>query len=145
MSTKEDLVKAMSTWLKKKEDLPLSFGADSEKVLTGEKSLLSGDDLLNFKCTGNDIQNNRNQTNHEGCGACCRSYPNSVILDSYDFYLMSRSPHIVGLASQRYPNYNSLLADDVKKNEIKEFTEHNTNIVIKPFTTTYMLREFKVT
>ena len=56
MSTKEDLVKAMSTWLKKKEDLPLSFGADSEKVLTGEKSLLSGDDLLNFKCTGNDIR-----------------------------------------------------------------------------------------
>ena len=55
--------------------LPPNLPLDAARVCSGEKELLSPDTPFTFKCTG--------------CGACCRAYAPSVLLDSRDVTLLA--------------------------------------------------------
>ena len=57
--------------------LPLSFSGDASLLLDGKRRVVSADSTFEFGCTG--------------CGSCCRTYPNDVMLDPHDLFLMSRS------------------------------------------------------
>jgi len=60
------------------QELPLAFSGDAGAVLSGQRRVVSADSQFSFACTG--------------CGSCCRSYPNDVMLDVHDVWLLSRSP-----------------------------------------------------
>ena len=57
--------------------LPLSFSGDASLLLSGERRVVTSASEFDFACTG--------------CGACCRSYPNDVMLDPHDIFLVSRA------------------------------------------------------
>lgn len=57
--------------------LPLSFSGDAALLLSGERRVVTSTSEFDFACTG--------------CGACCRSYPNDVMLDPHDVWLVSRA------------------------------------------------------
>ena len=54
--------------------LPPSFAQDAEKVLRGDKQLLTEDDAMDFGCTQ--------------CGKCCRQLASTILLDPHDLWLM---------------------------------------------------------
>ena len=57
-----------------KPSLPSFLPADTNAVLSGKKRLLDDMSLFTFSCTS--------------CGSCCRSLPDSVLIDPYDFFLI---------------------------------------------------------
>jgi len=59
---------------KGRKRFPSYFPEDTLQVLNKEKGLLSSKDSFSFACTG--------------CGACCRNYSSTVILDPYDIHRM---------------------------------------------------------
>ena len=60
--------------------LPLSLAADAHLVAVGRKALLVEDDAFRFACTG--------------CGACCRSFADTVLLDPQDLWRMRNASAI---------------------------------------------------
>lgn len=57
--------------------LPLSFSGDAALILSGERQVMAPSSPFDFACTG--------------CGKCCESYPNDVMLDPHDVFSMSRA------------------------------------------------------
>ena len=57
-----------------KPSLPSFLPADTNAVLSEKKRLLDDTSLFTFSCTT--------------CGSCCRSLPDSVLIDPYDFFLI---------------------------------------------------------
>jgi hypothetical protein len=57
--------------------LPISFSGDVAAVLDGKRRIVTSDSAFNFACTG--------------CGACCKSAPRDVMLDSHDIWNISRA------------------------------------------------------
>jgi hypothetical protein len=64
------------------QELPLRFSGDPEAVLTGQRRVVSASSAFSFACTG--------------CGACCRTFPNDVMLDTHDVWLLSRAAGAAG-------------------------------------------------
>jgi Fe-S-cluster containining protein len=70
--------------------LPASLPLDAARVLSGAKQLLSETDSFHFSCTS--------------CGACCRSYSSTVLLDPMDVSLLSSQ---LPVAQQPYTSGSS--------------------------------------
>lgn len=57
--------------------LPLAFSGDARLILSGGRRVVTRDSEFEFSCTS--------------CGNCCRTYPNDVMLDPHDVFLVSRA------------------------------------------------------
>lgn len=62
---------------RKSKALPSFLPSDAPAVITEKKRILDKDSSLNFSCTS--------------CGQCCRSLPDSVLLDPHDYSLIINS------------------------------------------------------
>ncbi|KNC87504.1 hypothetical protein SARC_00389 [Sphaeroforma arctica JP610] len=72
-------------------------------IAKGQKMLATDSDIFQFSCTG--------------CGGCCRSYSNNIMLDPHDVFLVSRSP--------KFDVHRSSCADD--ETTLSLTTKHSTN------------------
>ena len=57
--------------------LPLTFSGDANLILSGARRVMSRESEFNFACSA--------------CGDCCKSYPNDVMVDPHDVFLISRA------------------------------------------------------
>lgn len=67
--------------------LPLSFSGDADLILNGARRVVTRSSDFNFSCTA--------------CGHCCKSYPNDVMLDPHDLFLVSRARGITKQSQQQ--------------------------------------------
>lgn len=65
--------------------LPPSFAGDAERVASGQKRLLGDGSRLDFGCTA--------------CGACCRSFADTVLCDPADLWRLGTAPAVAKLAA----------------------------------------------
>jgi len=67
-------LKSFASQSRKSKSFPSFLPADAASVTSGRKLLLENESTFNFSCTS--------------CGACCRSLPDSVLLDPHDYSLI---------------------------------------------------------